>query len=148
MQLNNWNALLTCDMLQWLVFPLQFLRDTFDANIFSEVAEACAATCDFLHVGFGEPAPFPVRQPDAFHPAWWKTTSLRHETNHCTLSFAACLAASDRHKPNFLSYIPLGTDWRWIAVYVKEDFLPSLVMVLAWRMSAFSSVNSSCSWAW
>ncbi|TNN37738.1 hypothetical protein EYF80_052098 [Liparis tanakae] len=36
------------------------------------VAEASAATGDFFHVGFGEPAPFPVGQSDAFDPAWWK----------------------------------------------------------------------------
>lgn len=42
------------------VSPLQFLRDAFDADIFAKVAEACTATCDFLYVGFGEPAPFPV----------------------------------------------------------------------------------------
>lgn len=52
-----------------LVLTLQFLRDTFNANIFSEVAEARTATCDLLHVGFGEPAPFPIWQPNAFYPA-------------------------------------------------------------------------------
>lgn len=77
--------------MQWkrLVLPLQFLRDTFDADILSEVAEARAATCDFLHVGFGEPAPFPVRQSDAFHPAWRTTTTLRPQTNNRTFSTAA-----------------------------------------------------------
>lgn len=61
----------TFDKLQ-SVAPLQFLRDTFNADIFPEVAEASAATRDFLHVGFGEPAPLPVRQSDALHPAWRK----------------------------------------------------------------------------
>lgn len=42
------------------VLTLQFLRDTFDAHVFPEVAEARAATRDFLHIGFGEPAPLPV----------------------------------------------------------------------------------------
>lgn len=38
----------------------QFLCDTFDADILPQVAQACAAACDFLHVGFGEPATLPV----------------------------------------------------------------------------------------
>lgn len=60
------------------MFLLQFLCDTLDADIFSEVAEACTATRDFLHIGFGEPAPLPVRQSDAFHPAWKNITTLRN----------------------------------------------------------------------
>lgn len=54
--------------LSWLFLSFQFLCHTLDANIFSKVAETGTATCDFLHVGLGEPAPFPVGQPDAFHP--------------------------------------------------------------------------------
>lgn len=60
------------------VLPLQLLRDALDADVLPEVAEARAATGDFLYVGFGEPAPLPVRQPDALHPAWrTATTQLR-----------------------------------------------------------------------
>lgn len=57
---QNANTALDKLQLEELVLALQFLRDTFDADIFSEVAEARAATRDFLHVGFGEPAPLPV----------------------------------------------------------------------------------------
>lgn len=85
-----------------LVFPLQFLCDTFDADIFSEVAEASAATCDFFHVGFGEPAPFPVRQSDAFHPAWRMTTTLKHQAHHDTFKSTACLKLGQPHIPNIL----------------------------------------------
>lgn len=57
------------------VVPLQLLRDALDADVLTEVAEARAATGDFLHVGFGKPAPLPVGQPDALHPAWRTTTA-------------------------------------------------------------------------
>lgn len=57
------------------VLPLQLLRDALDADVLPEVAEARAATGDFLYVGFGEPAPLPVRQPDALHPAWRTATA-------------------------------------------------------------------------
>lgn len=53
------------------------LRDAFDADIFTKVAEACTATCDFLYVGFWEPAPFPIWKSNAFHPAWRNTTTLK-----------------------------------------------------------------------
>lgn len=62
---------------QWSVLPFQLLRDALDADVLPEVAEACAATGDFFHVGFGEPAPFPVRQPDALHPAWHQTATTQ-----------------------------------------------------------------------
>lgn len=48
---------------------LQFLGDTLDADVLSEVSETSAPTGDLLNVGFGEPAPLPVRQADALHPA-------------------------------------------------------------------------------
>lgn len=62
-----------------LLLSLQFLCDALDADILSEVAEASAATRYFLYVGFGEPAPLPVGQPDAFHPTWRHKTILRHQ---------------------------------------------------------------------
>lgn len=107
----------------WLVVSLQLLCDTFNADVFTEVAEACAATRDLLHVGFGEPAPLSVWQPDALHPAWW--------TKH-TASY----------------YLQPGVKGQHAGSRTESRLLPSLVMVLAWRMSAFSSVSSSCSWAW
>ena len=62
-----------------LLRPLQFLRDALDADVLPEVAETRAAARDFLHVRFGEPAPFPVGQADALHPAWrWN----RQPTDH------------------------------------------------------------------
>ena len=39
---------------------LQFLCDTLDADVFSEVAETRTAICDLLYIGFGEPAPLPI----------------------------------------------------------------------------------------
>lgn len=48
---------------------LQFLGDTLDADVFSEISETSASTGNLFYVGFGEPAPLSVRQADALHPA-------------------------------------------------------------------------------